>query len=265
MNLSMNTKRSQSNVTQAVISLDQQFILAKRNNDTTEIICPFYKLDDGFYYTKFFLSLGQLHRVQTLYETIPDIAKYTVSDNIISFDCVKKLPDDLFGSCDSGYIHYTSIIERKKGQETEISVEPKLVFEVPENSTPISKHQITFDQKVKFKADFLKAFPVILKNGFIFTTVDKQTCQLYMSLMNPSQNFIGDCTKFEVNSLLQYLSPLWSIFHIDIDKNIKIYLRNDFIKDIFKEITTPILLHAKYELDKPSDITIIQMGEYVNV
>jgi hypothetical protein len=260
----MSTKRTQSNNTQAVISLEQQFILAKKNNESTEIICPFYKFEER-YHSKFFLSLNQLHRVQTLYEILSDIAKYTVSDNIISFDCISKLPDDMFGGSNLGYIHYSSVVEKRKGQETEITVEPKLVFETQETNANIKTHSIFYDQKVKFKADFLKAFPVILKQGFIFTTVDKQTCQLYMSIMNPSQNFIGDCTKFEVNSLIQYLLPLWSIFDINIGKNIKIFMRNDFLGDLFKDHKEPILFHAKYELDKPSNITVMQMGEYIEI
>ena len=262
MNSSINTKRMSTNTTtQAVLSHDQQFILAKRNNEIADIICPFYKMD-GEYYTRFFLSLNQLHRTQTLYEIMPEVAKYTVSENLISFDCISKLPNDMFGGKDFGIIHYNSTLEKKKGNETEIVVETKLIFE--EILKPVNTI-ITYDQKVKFKAEFLKAFPIILKNGFIFTIVDKQMCQLYMSIMNPSENFIGDCTNFEVNNIIQYLMPLWSIFDINIKKNITINLRNEFLGDLFKSSTEPVLIHATYELNKPNIITVSQIGKNIQI
>lgn len=262
MNLQTNTKRTQSNtVTQAVLSLDQQFILAKRNNEITDIVCPFYKMD-GEYYSRFFLSLNQLHRIQTLYEIMPEVAKYTVVDNHIWFDCITRLPDEMFGGKDFGMLHYSSIVEKKKSNETELLIETKLVFE--EIHKPINI-PIIYDQKVKFKADFLKAFPIILKKGFIFTTVDKQTCNLYLTILNPSENLIGDCTKFEVNNILQYLMPLWSIFDINIKKDITINLRDEFLNDLFKTIDSPILIKATYELNKPTDITVTQIGNYVKI
>jgi len=262
MNTSTNViKKNPTNATQVVISLEQQFILAKKINDFADVVCPFVNIDEVFY-TKFVLPLNQLHRIQTLYEMIPEIAKYTVSDNMISFDCVRKLPNDMFGDAKSGYIHYTSIIEKKKQNQTEVIVEPKIVFQ---NIDEQKSQNIIFNQKIKFKSDYFKAFPIILKNGFIFTTVDKQNCQLFMSIMNPSERFVGDCSKYEINNLVQYLLPLWSIFDINISKNISIKLQEDFIGSLIEDITTPILITASYNLDKPEEITFRKIGKYVKI
>jgi len=254
------TKKNSPNITQAVISSDQQFILAKKMNDFTDVICPFVKIDNE-YYTKFFLPINQLHRVQTLYEVISGIAKYTVSDNIISFDCIRKLPNDMFGDAEEGYIHYSSVIEKKKQNQTEVIVEPKLVFNNVKNEPVV----INFDQKVKFKSDYLKAFPIILKSGFIFSTVDQQSCQLFMSIIKPSEKIVGDCSKYEINNLIQYILPLWSIFDISISKNIQIKLREDFTKNLFKTANTPILISASYNLSNPETITITKIGNFVKI
>lgn len=260
MNTSNIIKKNTSNVTQAVISLDQQFILAKKMNDFVDIICPFTKID-GEFYTNFFLPLNQLHRIQALYEVMSDIAKYTVSDNMISFDCVRKLPDDMFGDAEAGYIHYTFMVEKKKQNQVEIIVEPQIVFQNIE-SEPIT---ITFNQKVKFKSDYLKVFPIVLKSGFIFSTVDKQICRIFISVMKPSERFIGDCSKYEISNVIQYLLPLWSIFDINIGKNIYICLREDFIGDILKDISTPMLISASYNLDNPEIVTINKIGKHVKL
>lgn len=260
MNNNQITKKNPSNITQAVISSDQQFILAKKMNEFTDVICPFIKIDDE-YYTKFFLPINQLHRIQTLYEVISGIAKYTVSDNIISFDCIRKLPNDMFGNSEEGYIHYTSVVEKKKQNQTEIIVEPKLVF----NNIKTEPMTITFDQKIKFKSDYLKAFPIILKSGFIFSTVDQQTCQLFMTIIKPSDRIIGDCSKYEINNLIQYILPLWSIFDIHIGKNIQIKLREDFIKNTFKNTNTPILISATYNLSNPENISLTHIGDFVKI
>ena len=257
-------KRNQS-TTQAVISADNNFILAKSIGNFTDVISPFRKVKgkEITYESEFKLPSNQIHRVQTLYDTIP-LSQYTVRDDDIIFDCVSALPDDCFGDVDYGYIHFSEVRkgekQKEKCKETYI-VDPRVVFKIIE----MEQYSTIFDQKIKFKSDFLKAFPAILKPGFMFSTVNKSECQLFITVMNPSKNFIGECSKFEIINVIQYLIPLWSIFNIYIGKDIKVYFRDEFLKDVYKNETSPSLLYIKYDLTDPTQITFGKFGEFINV
>ena len=144
----LNKPRNQGNITQAVISVDQNFILAKNINNFTDVISPFKKGKDHFS-SRFILPINQLHRVNTLYESLSSISQYTVVDNTIRFDCVSNLPTDMFGDATEGYIHFSAVKQIKK-DKVEIEVDPKLVFQNVEGEM----HTFTRNHKIKFKSDF---------------------------------------------------------------------------------------------------------------
>lgn len=253
----LNKTKSSSSITQAVISTDQNFILAKSIGNFTDIISPFKKTKDR-YSSKFTLPINQLHRVQTLYDSISGISQYTVIDDSIKFDCVSNLPQDMFGQSQSGYIHFSSV-KQIKNEKANIVVDPKLVFSDVEGEI----HTFKYEQKIKFKSDFLKAFPIILRPGFMFSTVNKILSQLFISVINPSKGLIGECSKYEVVNIIQYLLPLWPIFEINIGKTIQIKFQDDFIKDYYKDIQEPILLYINYNLENPEIINMAQFGKNI--
>jgi len=252
-------KPQNTNSTQAVISTDQNFILAKSIGNFTDIVSPFKRVKDK-YSSKFILPINQLHRVQTLYDSLSNISQYTVIDNTIRFDCVSNLPDDMFGDSTEGYIHFSSVKQHKK-DKIEVIVDPKLIFQIIE----CEPETFIFNQKIKFKSDFLKAFPIILRPGFIFSTVNKTMCQLFISVINPKDLLVGECSKYEIINVIQYVLPLWPIFNINIGKNIQIRLQSDFIQDRYKDITSPILLYISYNLDKSEEITIAKFAQNVKI
>jgi len=256
----LNRPKQQGNSTQAVISTDQNFILAKNIGNFTDIISPFKKTKDRFS-SKFILPINQLHRVQTLYDSIANISQYTVIDNLIRFDCVSNLPDDMFGIATEGYIHFSAVKQQKKDNKTEMIVDPKMVFQLID----CEPETFTYDQKIKFKSDFLKAFPIILRPGFMFSTVNKTSCQLFVSVLNPSKRLIGECSKFEIVNVIQYMLPLWPIFDINIGKTIQIRFQQDFIKDRYKNEIEPILLYISYDLDKSEELTIVKFGQNIPI
>ncbi|HQF36908.1 MAG TPA: hypothetical protein PLL26_04690 [Candidatus Dojkabacteria bacterium] len=255
----LNRPKQQTNSTQAVISTDQSFILAKSIGNFTDIVSPFKKIKDRFA-SKFILPISQLHRVQTLYDTLSSISQYTVIDNSIRFDCVSNLPNDIFGNSTEGFIHFSAVKQHKK-DKTEVFVDPKLVFQ----TIDCEPETFIFDQKIKFKSDFLKAFPIILKPGFIFSTVNKTMCQLFISIFNPKEMIVSECSKYEIINVIQYVLPLWPIFNISIGKSIQIKLQPEFIQDRYCNETSPILLYISYNLDKPEEITIAKIAQNVNV
>ncbi len=256
----INKPKPQASNTQAVISNDQKFILTKNIGNFTDIISPFKKNKDRFS-SKFILHINQLHRVQTLYETISGISQYTVIDNLIRFDCVSNLPTDMFGAATEGYIHFSSVKQLKKDNKIDVIVDPKLVFQTCEDSM----HSFIYDQKIKFKSEFLKAFPIILRPGFMFSTVNKTLSQLFISVLDPQKNIIGECSKFEIVNVIQYLLPLWQIFEIYIGKTIQIKFSDDFIKDYYRNETNPILLYINYNLEKPEEINMVKLGQSISI
>ncbi len=252
------------NVLQAVINSDQKFILAKKINEISNIVCPFNKNEQNIYYTDFVISVNQIYRIYTLYEMITSgVALFTVSGNIITFDCTKKLPVDMFGDVTQGYIHYVSTIERnKETNENEIIVEPRIVFDLSGEDKGLT-FEVNFNQKIKFKTEYLKVFPSILKDGFLLVTVDQQNCNIFMSIIDPSKDLVGECSRFEINNVIQHILPLWSIFDISISKDAQIKLRSEFLPNELKQIDNPIMISARYNLSQPESITIKYMANGV--
>ena len=255
----LNRPKSNTASTQAVISTDQNFILAQNIGTFTDVISPFKKINNHFT-SKFTLPITQLHRIQTLYDSLSSLSQYTVIDQNIKFDCVSNLPPDMFGDATEGYIHFSAVKQNKK-DKVEVVVDPKLVFQLLD----CEPETFIYNQKIKFKSDFLKAFPIILRPGFIFSTVNKTMCQLFISIINPKEMLIGECSKYEIINVIQYVLPLWPIFDINIGKSIKIKLQSDFIQDRYKDDTNPILLYISYNLEKPEEITIGKIAQYVKV
>ncbi|MDD4081991.1 MAG: hypothetical protein PHD05_01255 [Sphaerochaetaceae bacterium] len=249
------------NSTQVVISSDQNFILAKNIGNFTDIISPFKKINDNKFSSKFTLPITQLHRIQSLYGTIPT-SQYTVIDDNILFDCINSLPIDIFNNAENGYIHF-STIKQHKTDNLEIIIDPKLLFQYID-STPV-----VFDfeckEKIKFKSNFLKAFPVILKSGFIFSLIDKSKCQLFISVENIKNHLIGECSKYEIINMIQYILPICPLFSIHIEKQIKIYFQQDFAANIPYEDTTPILLYVEYDLEQLNKISIMKIAQNVKI
>jgi len=253
----LNRPKTNTTSTQAVISTDQNFILAKNIGTFTDVISPFKKVNNSFT-SKFILPITQLHRIQTLFESISNISQYTVIDQIIKFDCVSNLPQDMFGDATEGYIHFSAVKQNKK-DHFEIIVDPKLVFQLID----CEADTFIYNQKIKFKSEFLKAFPIILRPGFIFSTVNKTMCQLFVSIINPKDLLIGECSKYEIINVIQYVLPLWPILDISIGKSIQIRLQKDFIQERLINETSPILLYVSYNLDKPEEITIAKIAQNV--
>ena len=109
----LNRPKSNTASTQAVISTDQNFILAKNIGTFTDVISPFKKINNHFT-SKFTLPITQLHRIQTLYDSLSSLSQYTVIDQNIKFDCVSNLPPDMFGDATEGYIHFSAVKQNKK-------------------------------------------------------------------------------------------------------------------------------------------------------
>jgi len=250
---------NKSNITQAIIS-SKNFILAKNINNFSNIIAPFEKQKDKFI-SNIVLPINQLHRINTLYEILPNISQYTVIDNIIKFDCTSCLPIDIFGDATEGYIHFNSIKQTKK-EKVEIEIDPKIVFQ---NIDGEELFTITRDHKIKFKSDFFKVFPIILKSGFIFSTANKSNVQLFISALDLSKRYIGECSKYEITNVIQYILPLWPIFDIHISNTIQISFSEDFIQDLYKNEDKPILLYIDYNLEKPKEITIVKIGNGIGI
>lgn len=255
----LNRPKQNNNSTQAVISTDQNFILAKNIGNFTDVVSPFKKIKDNFS-SRFVLPISQLHRVQTLYDSISSISQYSVIDNNIKFDCVSNLPADMFGDATEGYIHFSAVKQNKK-DKVEVIVDPKMIFQLID----CEPETFIYNQKIKFKSDFLKAFPIILRPGFIFSTVNKTMCQLFVSVTNPKELVIGECSKYEIINVIQYVLPLWPIFDIHIGKSIQIKFQSEFVQDRYINETSPILVYVSYNLDKPEEITIAKIAQNIKI
>ena len=246
------TEQNKSSLTQVVVSSDKTAFLITKVLTGTNIVCPFIK-SEGEYFTNFSTPTNRVYRIQALYQAIPKLSTYSITDNIITFDCVNKLPSAAFKDVDNGIIHFNAIDNE---DSDDIEIDPKLVLKLVEPESV----EIRFDQPIKFKTKFLKVFPIILTNGFILSIVDRDECTIFITLNNPEKNFIGNCLRQEIINIIQNLIPIWPIFNINISKSTRIYIREQYLPNEFRKETNPILINLTYRFEDPKMATIMKIA-----
>jgi len=252
-----NNKIRRPNNQVIVSKTDDKFLIGKRFTRSIAVISPFEKVEDTFV-SNFQAPNNRSKRIQILYNMIPKISRYSVSENGVHFDCIQAIDEstDIFEKSEeiveSGYIHFDVTTFKKRTEEnkrvtTFIDINPRLLFtKLPDQD------QFEFKLKNinhKFKTIKFKAFSVILEKGFILCSVDKYTTCLYLTINRPDRNFIGNCIRKEINNITANISPLWPIFNINMNQNKLSVAVNDAITNYFKDVNTPILIKLEREID----------------
>lgn len=258
---------------QVIVSkFEDKFLIGKRFNRSIAVVSPFEKIEESFV-SNFEAPNNRSKRVQILYNMIPKISKYSVSDEGVSFDCVQSISEstDIFrcinNGVNAGFIHFDITSFRKKESEngkftTYIDVNPRLIFAKLEDQEVID---IKLDNlEHKFKTLKFKAFSVILERGFILCVVDRSYTALYLVINKPSANFIGNCVKKELSNITNNIFPLWPIFNIKMNQNkIGVFSEEIFTKD-YKHINWPILIKCEREIDS-NEIVSTCIGANINI
>lgn len=250
---------------QVIISkIDDKFLIGKRFNKSIAVVSPFEKVEDTII-SNFEVPNNRSRRVQILYNMIPRISKYSVSDDGVNFDCVQSISErtDIFNyvknGVNQGFIHFdiTSFRKREEGSNkltTYVDVNPRLMFAKLEDQEIID--DIVLEKlEHKFKTLKFKAFSAILEKGFILCTVDKRYTTLYIVINKPDLDFVGNCVKKEISNIINNISPLWPIFRIaNKEKRLGLFLNESITKD-YKHINCPILLKCEREMGSNSVIS----------
>jgi len=258
---------------QVIVSkTDDKFLIGKRFTRSIAVISPFERVEDVVV-SNFQAPNNRSKRIQILYNMIPKISKYSVSDSGVHFDCVQAIDEstDIFEKtkeqAEAGYVHFDVTTFKKKTDQSKrvttfIDINPRLLFMKLVNQDP-------FDFKLKnlthkFKTIKFKAFSVILDKGFILCSVDKYTTCLYLTINRPDRNFVGNCIRKEINNITANISPLWPIFNINMSQNKLSVAVNDAVTNYFKHVNSPILVKLEREIDE--DETMINcIGMSINL
>ena len=151
----------------------------------------------------------------------------------------------MFNNIDNGLImlNITSKNEKIKNTDNKyeniLEVDDKLLLK---NCTGDYKPiDIKIPNKFIFKTEDLKVLPVILYDGFILSITNEEESILYLSIKNPSENLIGQCSKKSAFNIVNYFYNIWPIFDINIrlKATIKLFLESD---ELNLEGNKPILL-----------------------
>jgi hypothetical protein len=243
---------------QVIVSkLEDKFLIGKRFTRSIAVISPFERVDEVEITTNFQAPNNRSKRIQILYNMIPKISRYCVSEEGVKFDCLESISQstDIFknvnNGIDSGFIHFDVTSFKKKDEQSQkpttfIDINPRLLFARLEEQEMIETKLKNLDHK--FKTIKFKAFSVILERGFILCSVDKILTTLYLTINRPNQNFVGNCIKKEVNNITANIFPLWPIFNINMNQNkLGVFVSDDIVKD-YKHVSDPILLKIEREV-----------------
>lgn len=255
---SQNNGKTRKPSNQVIVSkMEDKFLIGKRFTRSIAVISPFEKVE-GIFTSNFQAPNNRSKRVQILYNMIPKISRYSVSEDGVTFDCLQSIGEstDIFKSVnngiESGFIHFDVTSFKKKDEKinkftTFVDINPRLLFAKLEDQEEI---EIKIEKLThKFKTIKFKAFSVILERGFMLCSVDKNLTTLYITLNRPNQNFIGNCIKKEANNITSNIFPLWPIFNINMNQNkLGVYIDDIVAKD-YKHVTSPILLKIERELE----------------
>lgn len=256
-------KKKKSEFSQCLINENEQsFIIAKQFNKYTSIITPFKKNDNGEYTSGFFVPSNRAHRIQSLYKLMPKIASYSVYDEYISFDCLSRLPNDVFKNAESGIIHFfmqnTSFYDENENEIIDVDV--RLVLPIClSDSVMMYKNE----SNIMFRADNMKVFPVVLSKGFILAVATPQKHFLYVTSLNPSKGYIGTCMRKELVNITQNIFPIWPIFNLIADENMnKLFLKKEIIDEIKPIIGqyNKVGLTVEYEPENTSEMCLQIFG-----
>jgi len=273
MNTTNQTTKIRRPSNQVIVSkTDDKFLIGKRFTRSIAVISPFERVEDAVV-SNFQAPNNRSKRIQILYNMIPKISRYSVSDSGVHFDCVQAIDEstDIFektkDQADAGYVHFDVTTFKKKTDQnkrvtTFIDINPRLLFAKLVDQDP-------FDFKLnnlthKFKTIKFKAFSVILEKGFILCSVDKYTTCLYLTINRPDRNFVGNCIRKEINNITANISPLWPIFNINMSQNKLSVAVDDAVTQYFKHVNAPILIKLEREID--DDETVINcLGMSINL
>lgn len=242
------------------------FIIAKRFNKFTSIVSPFVFNDDlDEYNSNFTIRHIRAYRVQSLYNLMPKISKYSVEQDYIHFDCLHKLPKDVFEGYKSGLMHFymqnnSTNVENESGEQNEIiNVDIKLLLKETENEEDLIFNNTS---KINFTTDHIKVFPIMLSKGFVLAVATQETCTLFLTLLDPISGFVGRCARKEIANITQNIFPIWPFFNITADESTnKIFLKKDMVNVIRESVDhTCVSLKMEYDFSDPSKIYIQKTG-----
>lgn len=257
-------KKNRNN--QTVINEDQSsFIIAKKFNKFTSIITPFfYNNDNDNYQSNLIVPHSRAQRIQLLYSLMPKLARYETNQDYIFYDCLYKLPNDVFNEYKYGFIHLymdnevTNVENNNEINET-INVDIRLLLNsIEENDESIEYEN---NSKISFITKFLKVFPVVLSKGFILTIVNEEQCNIFITLLNPNKGYIGTCIRKEIANITQNIFPIWPIFNIVADESVnKIFLKKELVDCIKPNNYSKLLLKINYRFDDTSVFNISKLA-----
>jgi hypothetical protein len=243
---------------QVIVSrINDKFLIGKKFTKSTAIISPFEKID-GSFISNFQVPSNRSKRVQILYNMIPKISKYSVSEEGVHFDCIEAISDstDILNfkndEIESGVIHFDVVTTKKREEKeskvtTYVDINPRVIFaKLPEQE--ILEKKIS-NINHKFKTTKFKAFSVILEKGFILCAVDRNYTTLYLTINRPMQKFIGNCVKKEVSNITNNIFPLWPIFGVNMNQSkLGVNITDEVISD-FIHVDRPILVKMEREMN----------------
>ena len=258
----------QQTLTKTIVneSLDK-FILIKTFQKSIGVISPFTKLENKFT-SNFIVPRNRIHRIDEAIDTIPYSSSYELDDSDensnIEFDCIEEIDKrtDIFKQhriLKEGIFHFDMTIS--KDNKVICGINPRLLISF--NIEPREK-KLEFDKIIEFKTNKIKIFSIIMTKGFIVCIANKESTNLFLTINNPKNTFVGNSLSENIK-MLKNINLLWPFFIFRQQKSstsihIKKKYLNNIIHDWYDEYKYPIFMKFERNL-KEESFKVLDIGK----
>ncbi len=200
---------------QIIVDDNDQFIMVEKYGNKIRMLTPFEECCDE-YITNITVPQNRHFHLEKIYKVIPQFCRIEEIQSEIDIDCCHSFEDNFFGKIKKGI---TMVNISNTFNQDVYNADDVLMLKCCKNKYQPINIKMFDDNIMKFRQNSLKILPIILYDGFIFSTTNHIKTVLYMSVQKPHQNIIGKCSKMHSFKIKNYFKNIWDIFKIQTTKN----------------------------------------------
>jgi hypothetical protein len=228
-----------------ICTKSDKFVGISKNNTCTNIVSSFEKIND-YYSTNMTIPHNRAYRIQQINNFVEDISNYNIFKDGITFDCVSKIPQDVFQEYPFGMVQFESYFTMEEGIKI-VEIEPVLLV----NRHQLKKINIEITDYIsQFNDKKLRTYFKTYKSGFTACTTNDRIFSIYTTVK--SDGSVGKINHYDKDHII---FKLFKVFNIE---NNEIKIKDYILEKIdipFKNIL--IKISGNHDSKQESILTIL--------